>query len=98
LRIRTDTAPDQVRDLLRRIDAVLHEHERVINDDARVRLVRLGKDAIELEIFAYVSTREFVQYLEIAEEINLAIINAVAAAGTALAVPAHSLKLESTAP
>ena len=97
LRIRTDTEPDQVRNLLQGIERLLAEHEEVINDDARVRLVRLGEDAIELEIFAYVSTQEFVHYLEVAEELNLSIIDAVAAAGTTLAVPAHSLTLEGAA-
>ena len=95
LRVRTDSAPDRVRDLLRRIQELLHDHERIIDQGARVRLVRIGVDAIELEVFAYVATRVFVDYLEIAEELNLALLDAVAAAGTTLAVPTQTLMLES---
>ncbi|MFZ0593197.1 MAG: hypothetical protein WAM39_22255, partial [Bryobacteraceae bacterium] len=44
-----------------------------------------------LEIFAYVLTREFDRYLEVQTELLLEMIDAVEAAGTGLAIPLQEL-------
>jgi len=57
-----------------------------------VRLTGFGREGIELDVYAYVSTSDYAEYLEIAEELNLAIIEIVAKSGTRFAVPVRMLE------
>ena len=95
IRLQTDTEADTVRDVLRRVRGVLEEEPRVMAEGARARLARFGEDAIEVDVFAYAGTRAFVEFLEVVQTLNLAILDAVAAAGTRLALPAATLHLDS---
>jgi MscS family membrane protein len=86
LRLDFQTTPAQVERILNETRALLREHPRVLDEGQRVRLVRFGEFAIELEAFAYIDTVVFPEYLEIAEALNLAIMNIVEGAGARFAV------------
>ncbi len=70
---------------------LLEAHWKVLDDPLRVRLTDFGKDGIELDIYAYVGTSNYAEYLEIAEELNLAIIDFVTKSGTGFAIPNQML-------
>lgn len=96
LRLRCDTTPDQVRWLLVEVRRMLYAHPKVDPDPARIRFVGFGESSLDLEVFAYVATASFDEYLEVAEDLNLRIMDLVAKAGTAFALPAQSSFVETS--
>lgn len=91
LRLKYDTTPEQIRSVLERLRSVLDEHDKVL-DGHRVRFNEIGDHALSIEIFAYVDVKVWSEYLEIAEDLNLRVIDAVSAAGTSLFQPLDILK------
>ena len=68
-------------------------HERVLPDPARVRFVSFGAFSLDLEVFAYVDTSDWDEFLAIREELMLQIIDTVEASGTGFAFPSQTLYL-----
>ena len=91
--LRYETTPQQLRDVLAGVRKLLLEHPRVLEDPARVRLVEFGSHSFQLEVFAYVNSSDWNEFLGIREELLLQIADAVEAAGTRLAVPAQTTYL-----
>ncbi len=94
LRLRYDTAPDQLQGLLEGIRELLSSHERVLEEGQRVRFNEIADDALKIEVFAYLDTTVWSEYLELAEELNLRILEIVSNAGTSLSLPASTLHIE----
>jgi MscS family membrane protein len=88
-----ETTPQQLRDVLAGVRKLLLDHPRVLEDPARVRLVEFGPHSFQLEIFAYVNSSDWNEFLGIREELLLQITDAIEAAGTRLAVPAQTAYL-----
>jgi MscS family membrane protein len=94
LRLRIDTTRDQLDAVLQGVRDLLATHPRVVHDNPRVRFQSIGKDALELVVFAYTDTRSFPDHLEVAEDLNLKILDILSEAGTALALPGQALYME----
>jgi MscS family membrane protein len=90
LNLRRDTLPDQVRGLLQAITRMLKEHSKVEVGPLPVRFIGVGTYSLDLEIFAYVLTRDFDEFLRIQQDLLLWILDAVQSAGTTLAVPTQA--------
>lgn len=84
LRVRYETSPQQLDTILQRIRELFANHERLEQGNHRVRFVEIAGDSLVLEAYAYVKTTIWTDYLETAEELNMAILNIVNEAGTAL--------------
>jgi MscS family membrane protein len=93
LGLRYETSPDQIRFLLRGVREMLLADERVDPDPARIRFLGFGESSLDLEVFAYVRTRDFDAFLVVAEELNLRIMDLVREAGTGFAFPSRTLYL-----
>ena len=91
LGLRYGTTTDQIRYLLVEIKAVLRAHPKMDPNAARVRFVALTADALNIEIFSYILTRDFDEFLEIKEELLLKIMDVVEASGTGFAFPSQTL-------
>jgi MscS family membrane protein len=89
IRLRYETTPDQVRYILVEVRKLLYAHPRVLPDPARIRFVGFGEYSLDLDVFAYIDTKDYGEYLEIAEDLNLRIMDIIKAAGTELAIPAR---------
>ena len=85
--VRYETTPDQIRYLLARLRQILLAHPRVTDDPARVRMVGFGAYSLDLEVFAYVDTEDWSEFLGIREDIFLRFIDAVTESGTGFAFP-----------
>jgi MscS family membrane protein len=94
LRLRSDTTPDQIRYILTEVRKIFHAHPRIDPDPARIRFTDIGTDALQLDVFAYITTTDYNELLEIAEDLNLRILDIVAASGTALAMPTQTVFVE----
>ncbi|HMH06327.1 MAG TPA: mechanosensitive ion channel family protein, partial [Terriglobales bacterium] len=93
LGLRYETSPDQLRYVLAQIRRLLYQHPKVETDGARSRFVSFDESALSLEIFCYVLTRDFNDFLAIREDILLRIMDIVDSAGTGFAFPSQTLYL-----
>ncbi|MBK7951545.1 MAG: mechanosensitive ion channel family protein [Deltaproteobacteria bacterium] len=91
LGLRYETDAEQMRAVLDALRKLLRDHPRVDPDPARVRFVGFGAYSLDLEVFAYIKTSDFDEFLEIREEILLSIMDAVAQCGTAFAFPSQTI-------
>ncbi len=94
LRLRYDTTPEQLRQILSGIRELIGAHDSILEDGQRVRFKEIAEDALLIEVYAYFDTTEWVTYLELAEELNIRILEVVAATGTSLSLPARTLHIE----
>ena len=90
LNLQRDTKPDQVRALLASITKTLAEHPKLETGPLPVRFVGVGTYSLDLEIFAHVLTRDGDEFMKIQQDLYLWILDAVEAAGTALALPTQA--------
>jgi MscS family membrane protein len=86
LGLRRDTSPDQMRQVLAGLRELLASHPS-ISEGGHVRFSECGESSLDVEIFAYVGTADWEQFLAVKEELLLRLLDVVAAAGTELAVP-----------
>jgi MscS family membrane protein len=94
IRLRYETTPDQIRYILVEIRKMLYAHPRVHPDPARIRFVEFGQYSLDLDVFAYVDVTDYGEFLEIAEDLNLRIMDIVAQAGSSFAIPSQTTYLE----
>jgi MscS family membrane protein len=89
LNLRRDTTPDQVRKVLRDIREILKDPS-IETGAIPVRFVGVGEYSLNVEIYAYIRTEDGDEFLKVQQELLLRILDAVAAAGTALALPTQA--------
>jgi MscS family membrane protein len=94
IRLRYETTAEQIRYVLVEVRKLLYAHPKVLTDPARIRFVGFGEWSLDLDVFAYVDSVDYGEYLEIAEDLNLRIMAIVAEAGSGLAVPAQRAYVE----
>ncbi len=90
LNLKRDTTPDQVRAVLQSITKLLKSNPKLETGALPVRFVGIGAYSLDIEIFIYILTLNGDEYLQIQQDLFLAIMDAVKAAGTALAVPTQA--------
>jgi MscS family membrane protein len=88
-----DTSPDQMRYLLVEIRKMLYSHPRVLADPCRVRFINFGAYSLDMEIFAYVETKDWSDFLAVREDLFLRIMDIVEASGSYFAYPSQTLYL-----
>jgi MscS family membrane protein len=90
LRLRYDLSPDHVRYVLGQLRHVLERHPKLDAPSARVRLLKLGENAIEAEIYGYILTREYREFLAVQEELILQAMDVLESSGAAVALPTQT--------
>jgi MscS family membrane protein len=94
LGLRYETTPDQLRYVLIELRKLLYAHPKVLNEDVRVRFVEFGAYSLDLDIFCYIGETNYAEYLAVAEDLNLRIMDIVAKAGTGFAFPSRTVYFE----
>ena len=87
LRLRYGTSTRQLRQILDGVRELLARSPKIEQASARIRLINFGERALELELFAYMLTADFAEFLGLREGLLLEIASIVEAAGTAFAQP-----------
>ena len=90
LNLLRDTTPEQVRAVLESVGTTLRIHPKIETGAMPVRFVGIGGYCLDLEVFACVLTTDGDEFLKIQQELLLTILEEVAAAGTALALPTQA--------
>jgi MscS family membrane protein len=94
IKLRYETTPDQIRWILVEVRKLMYAHPKVSQDPARIRFVEFGTHSIDLDVFAFIDVADYGEFLEIAEDLNLRIMEVVAQSGSSLAVPASRTFIE----
>jgi len=94
LRLRYDTTPDQLRSIMTGIKEALEQNEQVDEDPLRVRFTDFDDDALLIKVHSFVKTTDFAEFLGIAEEINIQIMEIVKSAGASFALPGRAIFME----
>lgn len=89
LMLRYETTFDQLRLVLVKLRELLLAHPRVTDDPARVRFAGFGEYSLNVEIFAYINTSDWNEFLGIQEDINLRILKIVEEVGSGFAIPSR---------
>ena len=87
LNLRRDTTSDQLLQVLASFREILTGHPKVETGKMPVRFIGVGAYSLDVEVFAYVTTSDADEFLELQQELLLKMLQAVEQAGTALAVP-----------
>jgi MscS family membrane protein len=95
--VRYETTSTQLRAVIDGIRERLAAHPSVDAESLRVRLFRFGPSSLDIEIFAYVRTGDWVRFLEIQEMLLVSVIETVEQAGAAFALPAQTLHISERA-
>jgi MscS family membrane protein len=90
LNLRRDTTPEQVRAVLESVGKTLTTHSKIEAGAVPIRFVGIGSYSLDLEVFVYVLTMDGDEFLKIQQELLLTILDEIAAAGTALALPTQA--------
>jgi len=91
--LRYETRPEQLRYILVKLREMLLAHPRVHPDPVRARFIGFGASSLDIEVFAYVTTREWGEFLAIREDILLRVMDIVEEGGAAIAFPSQTLYL-----
>jgi MscS family membrane protein len=94
IHLRYETTPDQLRYILVEVHRMLYAHPKVDSASARIRFIGFDSSSLTLEVFSYVTVTDYGEYLEVAEDLNLRIMDIVAASGSRFALPSQTTYLE----
>ena len=92
--LRSDTSPEQMRQVVSQVTQMLRDDRRVEKESARIRFIGFGPSSLQLEIFAYITTTDYAAFLEIQEDLMLRIMDIVATNGTSIALPSQITYLD----
>lgn len=93
LRLSYNDTTEQVKQVLKSIRELIDQHEFIDEENSRVRFLEFGEYSQELELYVYIKTMDFVEYLEYVEDINLRLNDIVESAGAHLTVPVKNINL-----
>jgi len=87
LHLRRDTKPERIRGMMDAVTRILEEHEKVDATGVPLRFTKITDQSFDLDIFAYVLTADFNEYLKIQSELLLKILEAAEGQKVGFAVP-----------
>jgi MscS family membrane protein len=87
LNLRRDTTPEQLHRLLDLIRQILKDNPSVETGKIPVRFIEVGAYSLDVEVSVYIKTSDFEEFLANQQDLLTKLLEAVAQAGTALAVP-----------
>jgi len=93
IHLRYQTSPEQLRYVLVKLREMLLAHPRIHPDPARARLIGFGASSLDIEIFAYVMTNDWAEFLGVREDVLLRVMDIIEQGGTAIAFPSQTLYL-----
>ena len=87
----------QMQTVLDRIRSLLQEHPQIEPASVRVNFLRFGPSSLDVEVAAYVVTRDSKQFLEIQESLLLRIAECIESAGVQMALPSQTVLADASA-
>lgn len=85
--LRIETQVEQLRFVLDRVQSMLNEQSTIETGTSRIRVADFAGAAFELELWAYVKTKDWTEFTAIRQDVLLKIAEIVEAGGTRFAAP-----------
>ena len=85
--LRIETQVEQLRFVLDRVQNMLNQQPTIETGTSRIRVANFAGAAFELELWAYVKTRDWAEFTAVRQDVMLKIAEIVEAAGTRFAAP-----------
>lgn len=92
------TTATQMRDIVAKLETILREHDLIYPDDIVVRFVAFSASSLDIEIMAWFLVPDFGAFRTARQEVLLAFMDAIEAAGTGIAFPTRTLHIASVPP
>lgn len=92
--IRRETTAEQMRGLLQALRKLLAGDERIEKSTIGVRLIKFAPSSLDIEVAAYVMTRDANLFLNAQEDLLLRIMDTIEANGTAAAFPSQTVYVD----
>jgi len=89
--LRYETSTEQLNYVLAELRKLLIAHPMVSRDPARVRLVNFGPCSLDLEVFAYILTADWNEFLAARQDIFLRMKQIIEESGTGFAFPSQTV-------
>jgi len=93
--MRLDTSSDAIRLVVNSIYTLLTTDDRVEKESVRVRLYRIGAFSLDVDVFAYVLTRQWHEFLETQAQLLHGIMEILRQSGVSFAFPSQTMYLAS---
>jgi MscS family membrane protein len=94
LRVRYGTTAEQLGLMLTGIRRLMAENPKIETETSRVRLVDFGDRAVEIELFAYVLTVDYLEFLAVREDLLLQVVAIVESSGSGFAQPTQFVYMD----
>ncbi len=91
--LRYETSSEEMVQVLQRCESLLRANARVLPEGIRVRFVGFGASSLDVEIQAFIGTRDWEEFLQLRQAILLEVMGAVEACGTGFAFPSTTVYL-----
>lgn len=91
LRLAYATTTAQLTYVVDEVNRLLLSHPKLFRGEQRVRFAAFGESALQIEVWCWVATRDFLEYTGVVEELNFAIARIVERAGTFFALPSRTV-------
>jgi MscS family membrane protein len=88
-----ETSREQLNHVLTQVSTMLRDHARIENATAWIRLAKLADSTLELEMQAYVLTRDYDDFTIVRQDLLLRVMDIIAACGCSLAYPSQTVYL-----
>jgi MscS family membrane protein len=86
--------PGAMKELLASLERLLAEDSRVAAEGRRVRFLKIGAYSFEIELFAFIQTSDWGQFLIVQQELLLSVMEIVRRHDTDFAFPSQTLYVE----
>lgn len=87
LRLHRDTQPEQVQQVMDAVAKILQEHSKVDASGVPLRFTKITAESFDIEVFSYVLTPDYDEFLKIQSELLLKILDAASKLDIRFAVP-----------
>ena len=77
---------------------LLESHPKVFQGEHRVRFAAFGNNALHIEVWCWIATRDFLEYTAVVEELNFALAAIVQRSGTTFALPSPIVSMAAAEP
>jgi MscS family membrane protein len=85
--IRIDATSDQLRDFVARLTAVVAAQEKIVHEPPNVRLLGFSEAGYQVEVWAFVDTADFTEFLKVQSALTYGAIAAAQESGVSFSVP-----------
>jgi MscS family membrane protein len=92
------TSEAQLMAVIEGVKRLLGSHPKVYREEYRVRFAAFGENALRVEVWSWITTRDYLEYTAVVEELNFAIARVVSEAGSDFAFPSRTVYLASAEP